>query len=183
MLKYILLGFIDYKACTGYDLKQFIDSSTGNFWHAHHSQIYTLLRRLEEEGLLSSELGSADEGREKRFYHITDAGRRDLLAWQARPQTHMSAIKEEFLVRLFFAGLRERSEVLAELRMQRAMHAAKLDAYLHMEPQIIEVPVHNGPELASHLPFWMATLKFGLNFEQNYVTWLDELIAQLEAGA
>ena len=48
MLKYILLGFVNYQPLTGYDLKTLIDGSTGHFWHAYHGQIYSTLHKLEE---------------------------------------------------------------------------------------------------------------------------------------
>ena len=45
MLKYVLLGFLNYTPMTGYELKQFMDESTANFWHAKQSQIYTTLKK------------------------------------------------------------------------------------------------------------------------------------------
>ena len=47
MLKYALLGFLKYESKTGYELKQTMDKSTGLFWHAKQSQIYTTLKKLE----------------------------------------------------------------------------------------------------------------------------------------
>ena len=46
MLKYVLLGFLNYAPQTGYELKQAIDKSTSFFWHAKQSQIYTTLKGL-----------------------------------------------------------------------------------------------------------------------------------------
>jgi len=41
MLKHAILGFLKYKPSTGYEIKQTMDKSTGHFWHAKQSQIYT----------------------------------------------------------------------------------------------------------------------------------------------
>ena len=60
MLKYVLLGFLNYTPMTGYELKQFMDESTANFWHAKQSQIYTTLKKLEEEGMLESHILKQD---------------------------------------------------------------------------------------------------------------------------
>jgi len=43
MLKYVLLGALSYQPLTGYQLKQFIDSTARHFWHAQISQIYRTL--------------------------------------------------------------------------------------------------------------------------------------------
>ena len=75
MLKYILLGFLRDSAKTGYQLKALMDQSTGHFWHAYHSQIYTTLRALERDGLVQSDEDAAGEDKlNRRVYHLTGAG-------------------------------------------------------------------------------------------------------------
>ena len=39
MLKFALLGVLNYQSMNGYEIKQFMDSSTGHFWFAKLSQI------------------------------------------------------------------------------------------------------------------------------------------------
>ena len=50
MLKFALLGFLNYTPMTGYELEGWINASTGNFWHAELSQIYKTLKQLEKSG-------------------------------------------------------------------------------------------------------------------------------------
>jgi DNA-binding PadR family transcriptional regulator len=40
--------------------------------------LYPVLRRMEERGLVRSRWGESDEGRRRRYYRITPAGRRSL---------------------------------------------------------------------------------------------------------
>jgi len=40
--------------------------------------LYPVLRRMEERGLVRSRWGESDEGRRRRYYRITPAGRRAL---------------------------------------------------------------------------------------------------------
>lgn len=179
MLKYILLGFINYRPSTGYDLKQVLDNSTGNFWHAHHSQIYTTLRRMEKDGLVASEMMEED-GRERRVYSITEAGLADLQAWQDSPLTETAPVKEDLLVRVFFSGLRDIPAILDELRLQRVLHQKELDFYQGTTmPHLINE--HNPESLSSIDPLlWLSTLEFGIRYQQMYIEWLDQLIARLE---
>ena len=58
MIKYILLGLLNYQPMTGYDLKQTIDHSVSHFWHAYHSQIYTQLRQMEAERLAAASVAA-----------------------------------------------------------------------------------------------------------------------------
>jgi PadR family transcriptional regulator, regulatory protein AphA len=80
MLRYILLGLLDYKPMTGYELENWISVSAGNFWAAKLSQIYTTLKTLEGEALVSSQIEEQTGKPDKRIYEITEAGRKDLKA-------------------------------------------------------------------------------------------------------
>lgn len=176
MLMYILLGLINYNPASGYELKQIIDRSTGYFWHAHHSQIYTTLRRMEDKGLVISTLEESD-GRERRVYDITDKGRSDFEAWLESPMTTIGQYKEELLVRVFFSGSRDIEDVLAELQMQRALRARRLEEYKARRMQETYAK-HASNELDIEL--WQATLDFGIKHEAMYLDWLDEVIARLQ---
>lgn len=179
MLRYILLGFLNYQPMTGYELKAVIDHSTQHFWHAHHSQIYTTLRNLEEEGLLTSEIEDEADRLNKRVYTITSAGQQELHAWLDVPLKGIAPVKEECLVRLFFSGSRSRQDVLDELRLQRRLHQQKLDYYQAMRPSAL---LRRAPDVVrEHETFWTATLRFGIAFEQMYLQWLDEVIVSLES--
>lgn len=50
-LSYVLLCMLARKSCTGYELKQYMEL----FWQAHHSQIYTVLGKMEAEGYVQFE--------------------------------------------------------------------------------------------------------------------------------
>jgi PadR family transcriptional regulator, regulatory protein AphA len=182
MLKYILLGFLKYQPLTGYDLKRIMDESTMHFWHAYHSQIYTTLRKLEDDGLLTSEEVEADpaEGQTltRRVYHITDAGQRDFQAWLAKDLDSTPQVKEDLLVRMFFSGKRDKSAVLNELRFQRQLHQRQLDHYNRLTSDHLTSLVT--PDNVREIPFWTATLSFGKQYEVMYLNWLDEVIAQIE---
>ena len=184
MLKHILLGFLRYQPLTGYDLKLLIDNSTGHFWHAYHSQIYTTLRKLEGEGLVSSTLEGPDERLGRRVYTLTATGEAELQQWQQNTLTELPQAKEELLVRLFFAGLRPRADVLSELRLQRHKRAQQLEVYKAIDPLKLLKEI-GGPEaesrwLISESHYWLFTLKYGVAFQKMYLGWLDETIASLE---
>lgn len=177
MLKYILLGFLNYKAMTGYELKSLMDESTMHFWHAYHSQIYTTLRKLDEEALVHSQMLEGDGSPNKRLYTISDTGRKELFAWLGNPITELPAVKEDLLVRLFFSARRDKEKVLDELRAQRQLHQQKLEYYLALTTEHLfgELP----PELLPERLFWQSTLDFGRRYEQMYLAWLDETIRSL----
>jgi DNA-binding PadR family transcriptional regulator len=178
VIKFILLGFLNYQPLTGYELKQSIDSSTSHFWHAHHSQIYTTLRQMETDGLVTSVYIQEESQPDRRVYTITEAGKQALMDWLGQSMTEATQIKEELLVRVFFSARRDPQEVLAELRLQHRLHQEKLAAYHRISEEIKHQ--HAGSELQRDHVFWGATLKLGMRYEEMYLGWLNDTLKTIE---
>jgi PadR family transcriptional regulator, regulatory protein AphA len=180
MIKYILLGFLNYGQMTGYDLKQAIDNSTAHFWHAHHSQIYTTLREMEKDGLVTSQFIQETGQPDRRVYTLSEAGKRALMTWLNQSMTQTSPIKEEFLVRLFFSGQRDPQKVIAELQVQRELHQRQMEVYQSILNPIIEKNAEMAPGLAREAEFWHATLEMGIAYEIMYLDWITKTIQKIE---
>ena len=180
MIKYALLGFLNYGPLTGYELKQYLDVSTTHFWHAKLSQIYTTLKRLEEQGSLTSEVEPQADRPDRRVYTITDAGREDLHAWLAQPMTDLEPRKETLLLKLFFSAQLDKEDLLTQLRLQRSLHEQQAAAYRDDTAPYIRQTVAQMPHLERDAILWEATRRFGQLYEELYVRWLNETIAMLE---
>jgi PadR family transcriptional regulator, regulatory protein AphA len=180
MIKFILLGFLNYGPMAGYDLKQAIDGSSAHFWHAHHSQIYTTLRKMEDDGLVTSCLVQAEGGPDRRVYTVTSTGHDALRTWLDQPLTHASPVKEELLVRLFFSARRDPHDVLAELRVQSACHRETASVYEDLARRLPD-PAPKEPGLERDHTFWHLTLEMGRRYEAMYLAWLDHAIRTIES--
>lgn len=182
MLKYALLGFLNYQALTGYDLKRIMSMSTSNFWHADLSQIYKTLKALEADGAIQSAVQAQDDRPDRRVYAITEAGRADLRAWLAAPLTEMTSLKETLLLKMFFSAQLDRETVLAQLRFQRELHRQALRVYAGQTTDDI---ANNAAFLGAtprDAQFWDMTRRAGVLYEEMYIRWLDETIQRLEQG-
>ena len=73
-----LLGMLTMGETSGYELKQRIEWSIGNFWSESYGQIYLTLKRLEREGLVVSSPGGRAG---QKIYAITEPGRAHLAEW------------------------------------------------------------------------------------------------------
>ena len=179
MIKYILLGYLNYGPMSGYEIKQNMEHSTAHFWHAHHSQIYTTLRKMENDGLVTSQMQAQDGSPDKRIYTILPAGRAAFTEWLNQPLTEIPTIKEEFLVRMFFSGSRDPQEVIAEIILHIKLHQERLSVYQatqhHLEHDVRgKVPVDD-----REIVFWLFTLDMGYRFEKMYIEWLDETLNKI----
>lgn len=180
MLKYVLLGALSYQALTGYQLKQFVDSSTKHFWHAQVSQIYRTLAALEQDQLLTSEIQEQETRPDRRLYHITPAGREDLRQWLVQPMSEIVPTKDELLVRLFFSAQLDTDTVLTQLRLQRVLHQRQLALYRKEIVELIAQSARQHPELQRDALLWDITRRNGELIEEAYIRWLDEAIQRIE---
>ena len=179
MLKYILLGFLNFQSYTGYDLHQRMEKSTSHFWHAKLSQIYTTLKKLEADGLVTSKMQAQADRPDKRIYHITQDGQYALVNWLAQPQTDIEQIKSKAMLRLFFGGMNDLEAVLTELKYKKARHEQKLADYRTVSIEVIDEAEQRTPNGSYHRVFWDATRDFGEQYEMMVIKWLEETIQQL----
>lgn len=70
----------------GYGIARRIEQISGDQLALNQGTLYPLLLRLEQEGSIASEWGPSENNRRARFYRLTKAGRKQLLAelheWQ-----------------------------------------------------------------------------------------------------
>jgi PadR family transcriptional regulator, regulatory protein PadR len=64
----------------GYAIAQRIRQISNEVLQIQQGSLYPALHRLEERKWLKAEWGEADSGREAKFYSLTAAGRKQLLA-------------------------------------------------------------------------------------------------------
>ncbi len=101
-LPHILLGLLAGPT-SGYDLHKEFATSLANFWSAKLSQIYPTLKRLEADGLVTSEAAASSIGPERRLYGRTPKGERALIAWlEEGPQ--ILNVRRHYLAQVYFLG-------------------------------------------------------------------------------
>ena len=120
-LRHALLALIEVGPLTGYELAKVFDQSADHIWHAQHSQIYTELRRMESDGLVSAQTlqrGSQAKAT-KRAYGLTGAGAEELLNWVSRIDEPPSFRDEAHLKATYFE-YGSYSNARAQFRAHRA---------------------------------------------------------------
>lgn len=78
-----LLGVMDKadQPMYGYQIAKIIESRTGDIDIMKQGALYPVLRSLEATGLLESEVEPSVSGPPRRYYKITDSGRKTLAKW------------------------------------------------------------------------------------------------------
>ncbi|WP_412988431.1 PadR family transcriptional regulator [Pediococcus siamensis] len=172
-LKYILLGLLNTKNQTGYDLTKSFDSDIGEFWNANHSQIYPLLKRMEAAQLISHRLITVGQKLQKKEYAITAKGREQFMDWLATP-AEMDGAHDEFLLKLFFVD-DPHSELLPPMiRTQLGYHEAKL---AHLKKQFAQKFPNQNQILTSY--GHALVLRHAIERETGYRDWLQTIMRDL----
>jgi DNA-binding PadR family transcriptional regulator len=164
----VILGVLAVEPRSGYDIKALTDKSTRFFWAASYGQIYPELRRLSERGLIEG----SDEphgGRKRTVYRITRDGRDALAAWLNSPE-QVHELRDEGLLKLFFADTLGRDEVVAAVREKRAAHSAALAELREIEPHALAAERVGPAEV----------LGYGLALNEFAIRWCDQTLDKLD---
>jgi DNA-binding PadR family transcriptional regulator len=165
-----VLGLLGVKPMSGYDIKGAVDRTIRHFWAASYGQIYPELKRLEEADWIAGK--DADRGgRSRRVYRITAAGRRELEGWLHGYETRIE-MRDESLLRLFFADELPRDEALGLL-------AARREGYRMMLAYLRSLDDGAGADP----PFVDLVYRWGLDYCEWGIEWCDRQERRLRQTA
>ena len=168
---YVILGMVSKEARSGYEIKAVVDNSTRFFWAASYGQIYPELKRLSEAGLVAGSEAPTG-GRRRTVYEITADGEAELKAWLRQPPATYE-MREEGLLKLFFASVlppEEAVEIVRAMRSHRLEVAAQLRA---MEPSAVK----------KEDPYPLTVLRGGIEFTEWFADWCQRMEEQILASA
>lgn len=138
-VSYVVLGLlcVEGAPATPYDLRQWVGQSVGYFWSFPDSQLYAETKRLAAAGLLDEQV--EEGGRRRRFYTPTAAGVAALRAWLGDPATREVELRDEGLLKLFFAdAATSRDDVEGLARAELGKHRHRLAVYEEIESRLSE---------------------------------------------
>jgi PadR family transcriptional regulator, regulatory protein AphA len=166
----VILGLLSLAPRSGYEIKTVVDRSTRFFWAASYGQIYPELKRLEAEGLIEGE-DSPNGGRSRRIYELTPVGKKALHDWLLGTTTTVE-LRDESLLRLFFADALPREHALQLLEGRRRGHQEYLDVLLAIQA------LPGGPD-----PTYVdLVLRWGIDFNEWGVRWCEEQLERLRSS-
>ena len=163
-----VLGLLSWGPRSGYDLKQSVDRTIRHFWAASYGQIYPELKKLEAEGWIAGK-EAARGGRSRRVYRITAQGRRELDRWLHGEETRIE-LRDESLLRLFFADNLPREQALGLLEARKRGH----EEYLEILNAIAALPGGKDPDFVD------LVLRWGIEFNEWGAKWCQQQLERLQ---
>jgi PadR family transcriptional regulator, regulatory protein AphA len=164
---YVILGMVSREPRSGYEIKAVVDNTTRFFWAASYGQIYPELKRLSEAGLVEG-IDASRGDRKRTVYAITADGEAELKDWLRRPP-ETSEMREEGLLKLFFAGVLKPAEAIETLRSMRRMRLELAERLRSLE--------HEKAEPKD--PYPLMVLRGGIEFNEWFADWCERMESRL----
>ena len=176
-LPHALLGLLNYRPATGYELKATFTKSIHFFWDATLPQIYRTLKQMEGSGWLNVTVEHQDGKPSRKVYHIMDAGREELRRWLNEP-LEMPEPRNPMLIKTFFGNQMNLDQFITQLQKWREYHVRLLERY---EKEIIPV-IERYAEVTGAFRdarYWNLTLDFGRRYEKMVLDWCEAALPSL----
>ncbi|HOP63666.1 MAG TPA: PadR family transcriptional regulator [Spirochaetota bacterium] len=119
--KHMLLGALMSGPAHGYSLRSDFFAKILEEFGINDGQLYPLLKKMTDEGLIRKEIEYRESGPNRHNYHITEKGREEFLSWltgnegEERAFRYEMIRKDEFLNKSMYFKLLEKGTALEKI--------------------------------------------------------------------
>lgn len=177
--KYALLGVLSHKSGSGYDIKKFCDESIGYFWNENFGHIYPVLKKLEEENLITKTTEENEGHPQKNIYSITQKGKDELNQWLKLP-IDKAPRRSEMLLKIFFSTHIPAKDIIKRLEEVKNDCTNNLIALRNVE-MLLKTDAYTKNNSKKDLALWTITVKCGIKNIQAEIEWCNESIEILNS--
>ncbi|HET7629182.1 MAG TPA: PadR family transcriptional regulator [Bacillales bacterium] len=172
-LRYAILGLLSEQDASGYELTQRFKETMIHFWHAHHTQIYRELAKMEQEELVGHRDVHQDDHPDKKVYSITDEGFLALLKWLTEGEIAPPKLKDGRLLKISLFHLISADKAIAQLEKSKKDHKETLKS-------MKEWKKHYSSEFLENQIGEYLTLEYGIRSMTTWIEWSDWAIGILK---
>jgi DNA-binding PadR family transcriptional regulator len=160
-VEHALLGFVRFEPLHGYEIYRRLTATPELrlIWRMKQSRLYSLLTRLEEDGLIHATLEPQDRRPSRKVYSLTPAGESAFRHWLTQPVELPREMRLEFMLKLYFARTEPEAAALL-IRRQQEVCARWLETQESTEsarPFIRDVRRYRRGHIEA-IQEWLATL-------------------------
>ena len=175
-MEFVILGLLALRAMTVYEINKALERGVSLFYSASFGSINAAVGKMLAKGWISGQ-EAVENGRNKRLFHLTPAGRQAFQNWLAS-EIEAEKVKDPGLTRLYFLGFsdpEERVRVLEAHLQHLRQTLGKLDV-IHQQTANMQIP----EELQTVAKFQLFTLQYGRDFYAFNIRWYEALLESLK---
>ena len=175
-LPHVILTVLSTRDATGYDITKEFSATIGYFWNASHQQVYRELNKMAQNHWVTCVLEPQESKPDRKVYSITESGRNALTAWFDEPLAHPT-IRDDISAKLMACSVQPSISYKAHLvalvkeSHQLVTHYQEIEKTRYAKPAMLD----NQQRLER------LTLRRNLLIRQAWLTWADEVLAELNA--
>lgn len=175
-MEYMILGLLYLQERTIYELRERIRQGLSLIYSDSMGSIQHALHQLSKKGLITHRQ-STENGRNKKCYFITDAGKQQFIKWINAPMEEATMRMPE-LGKIYFMGLAEPENRIASI--------SKHIDYLKQQSYILETICEEGAlmqapsKLQDLFHYQLLCAQYGRDFMRFHIAWYERLLKQLK---
>jgi PadR family transcriptional regulator AphA len=169
-LKDVILGFLEQKQLTGYELKGMFSELDFLPWSGNNNQIYKTLVELLKEGLVEKQTIQQEKLPTQKRYSATEAGRMRLRNAVLQP-SEAPGVRNDFLLRLAWSECLSKDEITAMIDE----YQKTIETELLMSLEKLRRRGAGGARSAREDYVWGMVLQNGAMALRGELDWLAEL--------
>ncbi len=176
-IKYALLGFLNWKPATGYEMKKLVAESVAFEWSGNNNQIYTSLVQLAGEGLVTQEVQVQERYPARKVYTITEAGRQELRNWLTEA-IEPPQFRKLFLVKLAWSHQLGNDELIDILNRYKN----EIELQIDLLQERIQKGIVNPSRSPRERYLWN---RISVNYLTGYsveLMWVEQIIEDIRTG-
>lgn len=175
-MEFVILGLLALHAMTVYEINKALERGVSLFYSASFGSINAAIGRLLKKGWVSGQ-ETVENGRNKRIFHLTSAGRQAFQDWLAS-EIEAEKVKDPALTRLYFLGFSEPQERIRvlEAHIQNLRQVLGRLELIHQQNIGLQIP----PEFQTTAKFQLLTLQYGRDFYAFNIRWYEALLESLK---
>jgi PadR family transcriptional regulator, regulatory protein AphA len=179
-LKHGILGLLNYSPMSGYDLMKAFNQSLKHFWSAQTSQIYRELETMSHSGWIEAKEESQRGHLVRTVFAIAAAGREELERWLKESVEERSAVKNPFLLRLFFSSISGPESIRGLVESKKTRAEASAAELRRVLAEVIPARLGQAKdELAAFC--WTQAAEYGLSQFEAEAAWADACLSKIGA--
>src|SRR5512136_1640933 len=187
-IEYAILGLLNLRPLTGYDIKKMFAGSAVIYWSGNNNQIYTTVVKLHENELVTLEVELRADSPSRKIYSITTKGQAELKKWLLS-EPEPPQLKNSFLIQLAWADQLSPDELdtllgkyESEMEMQVSMLRTQ-ERQRNISPSGTPRDAYINITLARTLreaKLWSMIQENWISFYENELNWVNKLRQQLQ---
>ncbi|MFZ5631257.1 MAG: PadR family transcriptional regulator [Bacillota bacterium] len=175
-LKHMILGCLLDAPTHGYEIRQRFKNFYQRSQGINEGQLYTTLKKLEDEGLVNKEVIYQDKNPPRKVFHLTGKGREEFYSWLLEENAPDIASFDFFQVFPFLEKcnyFKHTPEDRARELVERQIEAEKLklDEFKRVREKMQERKVNH---------FRIDIIEFGITFQETKIGWMEGLLRKLQ---